>query len=188
MVFGVRAVAVGVKVATVFAVFMATVPGTLFPVVSLSVNVSSFPAGAEFIVTGSIGWSKVAVTTVPLTTLLLLLVLVGTFVAFVLGLEETSVGAPVTTVLFASVLEFADPPSAPPPHPATKAVSNNAISHVSGLNKRSNLFIFFLSSFESVRYRLMADSLRCAPRMHCIKVSQLTYFTIKANPQSGFFR
>ena len=64
-----------------FAAFMATVPGTLFPVVSLTVNVSSVPAGDELIVAGSIGWLKVAVTTVPVTTLLLLLVLVGTFVA-----------------------------------------------------------------------------------------------------------
>ena len=117
---------VGVKVATVFWAFMATVPDTLFPVVSLSVNVSSFPAGNELIVAGSIGWLKVAVTVVPVTMLLLLLVLVGALEAPLLGLVEV-------TLIEASA----------PLMPHT--VSSDAINHVSGLK---NLFIiFFLSSF-----------------------------------------
>ena len=54
-VFGVRAGALGVNVATVFSAFIETVPGTSFPVDSLSVNVSSIPAGDETIVAGSMG-------------------------------------------------------------------------------------------------------------------------------------
>jgi hypothetical protein len=34
-------------------------------------------------------------------------------------------------------------PLLPPPHPATKAVSSNAMNHVSGFVIRLNLFIFF---------------------------------------------
>jgi hypothetical protein len=58
-----------------------TEPGTLFPVVSLTVNVS------KFTVAGSIGWLKVG-TSVPVKTLLLLFVLVGTVLAPLLGLDE----------------------------------------------------------------------------------------------------
>lgn len=143
--------ALGVKVATVFAAFMATVPGT-FPVFSLSVKVRSVPAGDESIVAGSIGWLKVATTSVPVTTLLLLLVLVGTFVAPLPGLSDTTVGLPVdvvrlpeesaTTVLFAAWLSVELPP-APPPHPANEAASSDATIHASGLDKFSNPFIFF---------------------------------------------
>jgi hypothetical protein len=72
---------VGVKVATVFASFITTVPDTSFPFVSWTLNVSKFPGEEELIVAGSIGWLKVAVTAVPVTTLLLSFVLVGTAVA-----------------------------------------------------------------------------------------------------------
>ena len=72
---------VGVKVATVFAAFMATVPGTVLPVVSLTVKVSTFPAEDESTVAGSIGWLKLAVAAVPVTTFSLVFVLVGTAVA-----------------------------------------------------------------------------------------------------------
>ena len=75
------------KVAIVLASFMTTVPGTLFPFVSLTVNVSALT------VAGSIAWLKVAVTAVPVTTLLLVFVLVGTVVALWLGLEDITVGS-----------------------------------------------------------------------------------------------
>jgi hypothetical protein len=54
---------------------MTMVPGTSFPLLSLTVNVS------ELTDSGSISWLKVAVTSVPVTTLSLVFVLVGTFVA-----------------------------------------------------------------------------------------------------------
>ena len=91
--FGLRAEQVGVKVATVFASFMTTVPGTSFPFASVTVNVSEFPAEDELTVSGSIGWLKVAVTAVPVTTLSLVFMLVGTFVALLLGLDEITVGS-----------------------------------------------------------------------------------------------
>jgi hypothetical protein len=72
---------------------MTTVPGTSFPFVSLTVNVSKFPAEDELTVSGSIGWLKVAVTSAPVTTLSLVFVLVGTFVALLLGLDEITVGS-----------------------------------------------------------------------------------------------
>jgi hypothetical protein len=110
---------------------MTTVPGTSFPVVSLTVNVSKFPASEELIVAGSIGWLKVAVTTVPVTTLLLLFVLVGTFVALSLGLDEITVGsvASPTRVPGATVTPGATAAkSLPIPPPASKAANNNAIN------------------------------------------------------------
>ena len=88
-----RADEVGVNVATVFASFMTTVPGTSVPSVSVTVNVSKFPAEDDLTVSGSIGWLKVAVTAVPVTTLSLVFVLVGTFVALLLGLDEITVGS-----------------------------------------------------------------------------------------------
>src|ERR1039457_7728445 len=72
---------------------MTTVPGTSFPVVSLTVNVSKVPAEEELIVAGSMGWLKVAVAAVPVTTLLLVFVLVGTVVVLLLGLDEITVGS-----------------------------------------------------------------------------------------------
>ena len=73
--------AVGVKVATVLVTSIATVPGTLFPDESTSVNVSCFPACNESMVAGFIGWLKVAVGAVAVTIFLLLLILVGTLIA-----------------------------------------------------------------------------------------------------------
>jgi len=87
LVLGFRADEVGVKVASVFAAFITTVPTTLSPVVSFTVNVS------EFTVAGSIGWLKVAVTPVPVTMLSLVLMLVGTSEAQLLGFDEITVGS-----------------------------------------------------------------------------------------------
>src|SRR5450755_1786534 len=72
---------------------MRTVPGTSFPVASLTVNVSKFPSEEELIVAGSMGWLKVAVAAVPVTTLSPVFVLVGTVVALLLGLDEITVGS-----------------------------------------------------------------------------------------------
>src|SRR5450830_535847 len=115
---------------------MATVPGTLVPLtVVLSVNVDSVPAGAELIVAGFIGCVKVAVTNVPVTTLPMPLVLVGTLVASLLGFEEATVGSVaeahgVPTVPGITVaLTLASPlPPPPPPHPISKADSSIAIN------------------------------------------------------------
>src|SRR5450830_1340841 len=115
---------------------MATVPGTLVPLtVVLSVKVSSVPAGAELIVAGFIGCVKVAVTNVPVTTLPVPLVLVGTLVALLLGFEEPTVGlvaeapgvptAPGITVALALALVL---PSPPPPHPISKADNSIVIN------------------------------------------------------------
>jgi hypothetical protein len=51
----------------------------------------------ELTVSGSIDWLKIAVTEVPLTTLSLEFVLVGTFVALLLGLAEITVGSVATS-------------------------------------------------------------------------------------------
>ena len=48
---------------------------------------------AELTVSGSISWLKVAVTSVPVTTLSLVFVLVGAFVALLLGFDEITVGS-----------------------------------------------------------------------------------------------
>jgi hypothetical protein len=140
-----RADEVGVKVATVFASFMTTVPGTSFPVVSLTANVSKSPAEEELTVAGSIGWLKVAVTTVPVTTLLLLFVLVGTDVALLLGLDEITVGsvAAPTRVPGATVTPGSTAAKTLPiPPPASKAANSKAIN-IGGLYELSNLVIFF---------------------------------------------
>lgn len=71
------------------AAFMLTVPGTLLPVVSLSVNVNKLPAGAELIVKGFIGWLKMATTEVAIPTFWL----VSTLVAPFMGLEDRTVGS-----------------------------------------------------------------------------------------------
>jgi hypothetical protein len=141
---------------------MTTVPSTSFPVVSLTVNVSEFPALEELIVAGSIGWLKVAVTTVPLTTLLLLFVLVGTFVALSLGLDEITVGsvaapprAPEATVTPGGTAAKA----LPIPPPASKAAKSNAIN-IDGLYELSNLVIFLSLFHEPARHRWLADLLR----------------------------
>jgi len=126
---------------------MTTVPGTLFPVVSLSVNVAKSPAEDELTVAGSIGWLKVTVTAAPVTTLSLVLVLVGTAVALLLGLDEITVGsvaAPVRVpgATLAPTLTAAKPLPIPPP--ASKAANSNAIN-ICGLCEFWNLVIVFLS-------------------------------------------
>jgi hypothetical protein len=124
---------------------MTTVPGTSFPVVSLTVNVSESPAAGELTVAGSIGWLKVAVTAVPITTLSLVFVLVGTFVALLLGLDEITVGsvAAPTRVPGATVTPGSTEAKALPiPPTASKTVNSNAIN-IGGLYELSNLVIFF---------------------------------------------
>jgi hypothetical protein len=126
-----RADEVGVKVATVFASFMTTVPGTSFPFVSVTVNASKIPAEDELTVSGSIGWLKVAVTAAPVTTLSLVFVLFGTFVALLPGLDEItegSVAAP-TRVPGATLTPGATAAKTLPiPPPASKAAKTNAIN------------------------------------------------------------
>src|SRR4029077_4947426 len=104
---------------------MTTVPDTSFPFASVTVNVSEFPAEEELTVSGSIGWLKVAVTAVPVTTLSLVFMLVGTFVALLLGLDETTVGsvAAPTGVPGATAAK-----TLPIPPTASKAANSNAIN------------------------------------------------------------
>jgi hypothetical protein len=115
---------------------MATVPGTLDPLaVAFSVNVVSVPAGAELIVAGFIGCVKVAVTNVPVTTLPVPLVLVGTLVALLLGFEEATVGSvaeapgvPTAPGITVALAPEPVPSPPPPPHPLSKADSSIAIN------------------------------------------------------------
>jgi hypothetical protein len=152
-----RADDVGVKVATVFASLITTVPGTLFPVVALTVNVS------KLTVAGSIGWLKVAVTAVPVTTLSLVFVLVGTVEARWLGLDEITVGsvAAPTRVPGATVTPGATTAGStaatalPIPPPASNAANRKAIN-IGGLYKLLKLIIF--SSF---RFHQPAGHLWC---------------------------
>jgi hypothetical protein len=126
---------------------MTTVPGTSFPFVSVTVNVSKSPGEDELTVSGSIGWLKVAVTAVPVTTLSLVFVLVGTFVALLLGLDEITVGslAAPTRVPGATVTPGSTPAKALPiPAAASKAANSNA-TNIGGLYELSNLVIFFPS-------------------------------------------
>jgi hypothetical protein len=107
--------------------------------------VSKSPAEEELTVAGSIGWLKVAVTTVPVTTLLLLFVLVGTDVALLLGLDEITVGsvAAPTRVPGATVTPGSTAAKTLPiPPPASKAANSKAIN-IGGLYELSNLVIFF---------------------------------------------
>jgi len=129
--FALRADSVGVKVATVFAAFIATVPSTSFPLDSISVKVSRVPAGSESIVAGFIAWLNVAETDVPVTMLLLQLVLVGVFVAPLLGFVERTVTA-------CARLGNANP--------VKTAASGSAASQDCGFKELLNLFIFVLFS------------------------------------------
>src|SRR5271170_3472966 len=124
---------------------MTTVPGTSFPFASVTVNVSKFPAEDELTVSGSIGWLKVAVTAVPVTKLSLVFVLVGTFVALLLGLDDTTVGSvaaptrvPGSTVTPGST----EAKTLPIPPTASKAANSNA-TNIGGLYELSNLIICF---------------------------------------------
>jgi hypothetical protein len=105
---------------------MLTVPGTSFPFASATVNVSKFPAADELIVSGSIGWLKVAVAAAPVTTFPLVFVLVGTFVARLLGLDEITVGAPGA----ARMPESTAAKTLRIPPPASRAANSNAINIV----------------------------------------------------------
>jgi hypothetical protein len=109
---------------------MATVPSTLLPLDSLSVNVSTDPAGVESIVAGFIGSLNVTDTAVPVTMLLPLLVLVGVFVAPLLGFVERTVTA-------CARLGNANP--------VKTAASGSAASHDCGFKVLLNLIIFFSS-------------------------------------------
>jgi hypothetical protein len=138
-----------VKVAIVFAVFMATVPGTIVPVpvvMSLSVNVLSAPGEAELIVAGSIARLKVAVINLLGATLVVLVVtnwlpFVGTVKVTVGIVGPAVVHTPPGMIAPGGAPGMAPAPPPPPkigslppsPHPATKAASNNAMNHISGL-------------------------------------------------------
>jgi hypothetical protein len=122
---------------------MTTVPGTSFPVVSLTVNVS------KFTVAGSIGWLKVAVAAVPVTTLLLVLVLVGTVVARLLGLDEITVGsvAAPTRMSGATVTPGSTAANTLPLPPPASKTANSSVIKTGGLCELSNLIICFPLSF-----------------------------------------
>ena len=131
---GVNPVADGVKVATVLAAFMDTVPGTLPPAVSFSVNVERLPATGELIVAGFMGWLKIATTEVATPAFWL----VETLNAALDGLEDRTVGsaevppatptAPGVTVLpGAAVMGPLEPP-----HPAIAITINAAENHSFG--------------------------------------------------------
>jgi hypothetical protein len=93
------------------------------------------------------GWLKVAVAAVPVTTLLLVFVLVGTVVALLLGLDEITVGsvAAPTSVPGATVTPGATAAKALPiPPPASNAANSNAIN-IGGLYELSNPVIYFPS-------------------------------------------
>src|ERR1035437_4078501 len=141
---------------------MTTVPGTSFPVVSLTVNVSKFPAEEELIVAGSMGWLKVAVAAVPATTLLLVFVLVGTVVALLLGLDEITVGSVAAPTRVPGATVTPGPTAAktlPIPPPASKAADSTAIN-IDGLYELSNLVIILSLFHEPARHRWLADLLR----------------------------
>jgi hypothetical protein len=92
------------------------------------------------------GWLKVAVTPMPVTTLSLVSTLVGTFVAQLLGLDEITVGsvAPPATVPGATL-----PPGSTAaktlfiPPPASKQADRNNIN-IGSLYELSNLGIVYL--------------------------------------------
>ena len=139
--FGVKLGADGVNVATVLAAFMATVPGTLIPEASLSVNVTTVPAGAELSVTGFMAWLKIATTEVATPAFWLVATLVAPFD----GLADRTVGsvdvppvaptAPGATVApgAAAVPPPPELPPPPPPQPARAAAIKAAQNHVSDL-------------------------------------------------------
>jgi hypothetical protein len=141
---------VGVKVATLWVAFITTVPGTLFPVVSLSVKVSKFPAEGELIVSGSIGWLKVAVTMVPVRTLSLEFMLVGTFVAQLLGLAEVTVGSVAAPTRVPG--ETATPGSAAAkilPITLASSTAKSKATKIGGLYEPSNVVIVLTLSMSS---------------------------------------
>jgi hypothetical protein len=127
----------------------------------LTVNVSKFPAADELTVAGSIGWLKVAVAAVPVTTLLPVFVLVGTVVALLLGLDEITVGsvAAPTRVPGATVTPGSTAAKTLPiPPPASKATNSNAIN-IGGLYELSNLVILFSLFMSPLGHSWLADPL-----------------------------
>jgi hypothetical protein len=87
---------------------------------------------------------KVAVTWVPVTTLLLLFVLVGTVVSPLLGVDEITVGSVAAPIGVPGAKVSAAAKALPMRPPASKAANSNAINII-GLHELSNLIIF--SSF-----------------------------------------
>lgn len=150
---------------------MATVPGTSFPFASVTVNVSKFPTADELIVSGSIGWLKVAVAAVPVTTLPLVFVLVGMFVALLLGLDEITVGsvaAPIRALGATVTPGSTAAKTLPIPPLASKATNNNAINIV-GLYELSNLGIFFpafMGPRDTGFGRSVCLEIRWSPHLH----------------------
>jgi hypothetical protein len=99
------------------------------------------------------GWLKVAITAVPVRTLSLVFVLVGTFVALWLGLEEITVGsvaAPARVPGATATLWSTAAKALPIPPPASTAANSNVINvnlnninlNISGLYELFNLVIF----------------------------------------------
>jgi hypothetical protein len=118
----------------------------------------------------------VAVTTVPVTMLMLLLVLVCTLIAPLAGLVETTVGAPETARASADKLALvvgeralALSSLAPPPHPAISPATSNAINPAMGLNVFSDLFMSCLLSLYC-KVRTIALSLRVPPLFETSRV------------------
>jgi hypothetical protein len=88
------------------------------------------PAGDEFSVEASIVSLKLALTRVPVMTLLFALVLVDTFVAPSLGFDATCVGADADVLATIVAAENAFVlASVPPPHAASKVLVSKLVSH-----------------------------------------------------------
>lgn len=147
--------ALGVKVATVFAAFMLTLPATLLPlIVSLTVKETA----GETMVAGFIASLKVALMVLGITTLPGPTALTATLMAPLAGFEEETAGllavpdvpdVPVAPVVLDGKVPGAMAPGAPgteswlmiwmpvplspppSPHPATIKASSNAINHSS---------------------------------------------------------
>jgi hypothetical protein len=103
------------------------------------------------------GWLNVAVTTVPVTTLSLEFVLVGTFLSQLRGLDEITMGsvaAPPTVPGATATPGATAAKTLPIPPPATKKANSNAIN-AGSLNELSNLFIVL--PFMSRRATIVAD-------------------------------
>jgi hypothetical protein len=145
---------------------------------------------SELTVSGSISWLKVAVTSVPVTTLSLVFVLVGTFVALLLGLDEITVGSvaaptrvPGATVTPGSMAAK----TLPIPPPASKAANSNAMN-IRGLYELSNLVIFFLSFMSQAGHRWLADPLglssffswhgEIVPQDQCTRMVNLEHLSV----------
>jgi hypothetical protein len=110
---------------------------------------------------------------VPVTTLSLPFVLVGTLVAQLLGLDETTIGAVAAP---AGLPGATAANTLPIPLPASKAATSNAIS-IDGLYEPLNLIIFFTSFVSRPSYPIY-----CAERVKGVGVARRvdgTLFCIK---------